>query len=139
MAYSDYSPEFLAHINYKPRYLKPEPEKTQLDEDQEVISMVNRNHTRTEDTNALPTVDADALPSIVVEDDMTMQPKIGPWTTLLSLSAVAGIAISMGMGIYGMIHAVVTRTPTAHDIMGMIAAAFAGLVVLCLWRESRAK
>lgn len=132
MAYSDYSPEFSAHINYKPRYLKPEPEKTQLDEDQEVISMVKRNPTRT--------VDADALPPIVVEDNGTMHfadPKPDLWTTLLSLSAVAGIAISMGMGIYGMIHAVVTRTPTAHDIMGMIAAAFAGLVVFCLWRESR--
>lgn len=131
MAYSDYSPEFLAHINYKPRYLKPEPEKT-LDEDQEVFAMVKRNPTRT--------VDADALPPIVVEDNGTMHfadPKPDLWTTLLSLSVVAGIAISMGMGIYGMIHAVVTRTPTAHDIMGMIAAAFAGLVVLCLWRESR--
>lgn len=131
MAYSDYSPEFLEHINYKPRYLKSEPEKT-LDEDQEVFAMVKRNPTRT--------VDADALPPIVVEDNGTMHfadPKPDLWTTLLSLSAVAGIAISMGMGIYGMIHAVVTRTPTAHDIMGMIAAAFAGLVVLCLWRESR--
>lgn len=132
MAYSDYSPEFSAHINYKPRYLKPEPEKTQLDEDQEVFAMVKRNPTRT--------VDADALPPIVVEDNGTMHfadPKPDLWTTFLSLSAVAGIAISMGMGIYGMIHAVVTRTPTAHDIMGMIAAAFAGLVVFCLWRESR--
>ena len=132
MAYSDYSPEFSAHINYKPRYLKPEPEKTQLDEDREVFAMVKRNPSRK--------VDADALPPIVVEDNGTMHfadPKPDLWTTLLSLSVVAGIAISMGMGIYGMIHAVVTRTPTAHDIMGMIAAAFAGLVVLCLWRESR--
>lgn len=132
MAYSDYSPEFLAHINYKPRYLKPEPEKTQLDEDREVFAMVKRNPSRK--------VDADALPPIVVEDNGTMHfadPKPDLWTTLLSLSVVAGIAISLGMGIYGMIHAVVTRTPTAHDIMGMIAAAFAGLVVLCLWRESR--
>ena len=134
MAYSDYSPEFLEHINYKPRYLKPEPEKTQLDEDREVFAMVKRNPSRK--------VDADALPPIVVEDNGTMHfadPKPDLWTTLLSLSAVAGIAISMGMGIYGMIHAVVTRTPTAHDIMGMIAAAFAGLVVLCLWRESKTK
>lgn len=134
MAYSDYSPEFSAHINYKPRYLKPEPEKTQLDEDREVFAMVKRNPSRK--------VDADALPPIVVEDNGTMHfadPKPDLWTTLLSLSAVAGIAISMGMGIYGMIHAVVTRTPTAHDIMGMIAAAFAGLVVLCLWRESKTK
>ena len=133
MAYSDYSPEFLEHINYKPRYLKPEPEKT-LDEDQEVISMVKHNPSRK--------VDADALPPIVVEDNGTMhfaEPKQDPWITLLSLSAVAGIAIGLGMGIYGMIHAVVTRTPTAHDIMGMIAAAFAGLVVLCLWRESKTK
>lgn len=45
MAYSDYSPEFLAHINYKPRYLKPEPAKTQLDEDQEVFSMF-RHHAK---------------------------------------------------------------------------------------------
>lgn len=134
MAYSDYSPEFSAHINYKPRYLKPEPEKTQLDEDREVFAMVKRNPSRK--------VDADALPPIVVEDNGTMhfaEPKQDPWTTLLSLSAVAGIAISMGMGVYSMIHAVVTRTPTAHDIMGMIAAAFAGLVVLCLWRESKTK
>ena len=134
MAYSDYSPEFSAHINYKPRYLKPEPEKTQLDEDQEVFAMVKRNPTRT--------VDADALPPIVVEDNGTMHfadPKPDLWTTFLSLSSVTGIAISLGMGIYGMIHAVVTRTPTAHDIMGMIAAAFAGLVVLCLWRESKTK
>lgn len=132
MAYSDSSPEFLAHINYKPRYLKPEPEKTQLDEDQEVFAMVKRNPSRK--------VDADALPPIVVEDNGTMHfadPKPDLWTTLLSLSAVAGIAISLGIGLYSMIHAVVTRTPTAHDIMGMIAAAFAGLVVLCLWRESR--
>lgn len=124
----------MAYINYKPRYLKPEPEKTQLDEDQEVISMVKRNPARK--------VDADALPPIVVEDNGTMhfaEPKQDPWITLLSLSAVAGIAIGLGMGIYGMIHAVVTRTPTAHDIMGMIAAAFAGLVVLCLWRESKTK
>lgn len=129
----------MAYINYKPRYLKPEPAKTKLDDDQEVISMVNRNHTRTEDTNALPTVDADALPSIVVEDDMTMQPKIGPWTTLLSLSAVAGIAISLGIGLYSMIHAAVTGGPSALDVVGMILGALAGLVVLCLWRESRAK
>lgn len=124
----------MAYINYKPRYLKPEPEKTQLDEDQEVFAMVKRNPSRK--------VDADALPPIVVEDNGTMhfaEPKQDPWTTLLSLSAVAGIAISMGMGVYSMIHAVVTRTPTAHDIMGMIAAAFAGLVVLCLWRESKTK
>ena len=134
MAYSDYSPEFLAHINYKPRYLKPEPAKTQLDEDQEVFSMVKRNPARK--------VDADALPPIVVEDNGTMhfaEPEQDPWTTLLSLSAVAGIAISMGMGIYGMIHAAVTGTPTVHDIVGMIAAFAAALVILCLWRESHAK
>ena len=134
MAYSDYSPEFSAHINYKPRYLKPEPEKTQLDEDQEVISMVKHNPSRK--------VDADALPPIVVEDNGTMHfadPKPDLWTTFLSLSSVTGIAISLGIGLYSMIHAAVTGGPSAFDVVGMILGALAGLVVLCLWRESKTK
>lgn len=124
----------MAYINYKPRYLKPEPEKTQLDEDQEVISMVKRNPARK--------VDADALPPIVVEDNGTMHfadPKPDLWTTFLSLSSVTGIAISLGIGLYSMIHAAVTGGPSAFDVVGMTLGAFAGLVVLCLWRESRAK